>query len=151
MASRRYYIRAILVWVAITLCWSAFIIALSTRLSHSQQVSCYQIEKSGELCIPSTGEIFVEEAHAFYEKWMQPPKPTVSCCNKQDCEPVEARFDEKRGIYQAYIEGQWVDIPQNIVLDPKKPENASPDGSYHACWNRTTKELLCFREAEPKI
>jgi hypothetical protein len=90
-------------------------------------------------------------AHDGYEKWMQPHRPTVSCCNKQDCEPVEARYDDARKIYQAKIRGEWVDIPRRIVLDPKKPENHSPDGSFHACWNRVTNELLCFREAEPKI
>jgi hypothetical protein len=90
-------------------------------------------------------------AHDGYEKWMQPPHPTLSCCNKQDCEPVEARYIEERGVYQARIEGEWRDIPPAIILDPKKPENATPDGSYHACWNRLSKVLLCFREAEPKI
>jgi hypothetical protein len=94
---------------------------------------------------------FPARAHDGYEKWMQPHRPTMSCCNKQDCAPVEARFDQSRGLYEAYIDGQWQAIPRHIILDPKKPENANPDGSYHACWNRRSGELLCFREAEPKI
>lgn len=118
----------------------------------AEEIGCYRITQYDEFpCIVGSSEMFVQEAHDGYEKWMQPPTPTVSCCNKQDCEPVEARFDEKRGVYQALIEGRWRDIPPEIILDPKKPENANPDGSYHACWNRATKELLCFREAEPKI
>lgn len=89
--------------------------------------------------------------HDGYTLWMQPHRPTVSCCSSVDCEPVEARYDETRKVWQAKIEGQWVDIPQKIILDPKLPENATPDGSSHACWNRETKELLCFREPEAKI
>lgn len=89
--------------------------------------------------------------HNGYEKWMQPPRPLVSCCNDRDCEPVEGRYDEHRRTYQAKIEGQWVDIPDSIILDRRNPDNASPDGSFHACWDRGSKELLCFREAEPKI
>jgi hypothetical protein len=141
----------LLVLIAFCIAFTGLVMGLSVRLAYSQEVGCYQIDRFGVLCIPSTGEIFVEQAHDGYTKWMQPHKPTVSCCNKQDCEPVEARFDDKRGTYQAKINGQWVDIPSQIILDPKKPENATPDGSYHACWNRVTNELLCFREAEPKI
>ena len=90
-------------------------------------------------------------AHDGYTQWTQPHRPGTSCCNKQDCEPVEARFDEKTGRYYARIGREWREIPAHIVLDPRKPENHNPDGSFHACWNRSTGELLCFREAEPKI
>lgn len=90
-------------------------------------------------------------AHDGYSKWMQPHRPDRSCCNKQDCAPVQARFDVQRGLYEALIAGEWRAIPPHIILDPGKPENATPDGSYHACWLRSTGELLCFREAEPKI
>jgi hypothetical protein len=134
------------VWAFAALVFSALVI----EAARAQTAGCYQIDRFGELCIP-VSTIFVENAHDGYEKWMQPHRPTVSCCNKQDCEPVEARYDEKRGTYQAYIEGEWRDIPAMIILDTKKPENINPDGSFHACWNRSTKELLCFREAEPKI
>jgi hypothetical protein len=89
--------------------------------------------------------------HDGYLLWMQPPKPGVSCCSDKDCFPVDARYDEKRKMWQAKIEGEWRDIPPEIILDPKKPENATPDGSSHACWDQNTKELLCFREPEAKI
>jgi hypothetical protein len=88
-------------------------------------------------------------AHDFYTGWQMPHKPGKSCCNKQDCEPVQGRKDDD-GSYHALIEGQWRATPKEIILDPAKPENKSP-GGYHACWNRTTKELLCFREEETKI
>ena len=90
------------------------------------------------------------QAHDGYEKWMQPHRPGLSCCNNLDCEPVAARYDEDHKTYQALIEGRWTDIPAHIILDQRKTENVNFDGGYHACWNRTTKELLCFREAEPK-
>jgi len=92
----------------------------------------------------------VMPVHDFYNHWMQPHRPYQSCCNDYDCDPVDARFNEETKRYEAKIEGVWREIPPEIILDPKKPENASPDGSFHACWNQTTKELLCFREAEPK-
>lgn len=89
--------------------------------------------------------------HDGYSKWMQPPHPEYGCCNDYDCAPVEARYDEARKVWQAKIDGVWRDIPPEIILDPKKPENASPDGSSHACWNKSTGQLLCFREPEAKI
>lgn len=124
----------------------------------SAQTICHRFEPFGTMCFPLVAPPNADEdnppgvvlVHDGYTQWMQPPRPTVSCCSSVDCEPVQARFDERRGVYQALINGEWTDIPPNIILDPKKPENHSPDGGYHACWNRTTGELLCFREAEPK-
>src|SRR5687767_11654187 len=78
-------------------------------------------------------------AHDFYTNWMMPNNPHKSCCNKQDCEPVTARKDGD-GTYHALIEGRWRAIPKAIILDPTKPANKSP-GGYHACWDRSTKEL----------
>src|SRR5262249_16757406 len=90
------------------------------------------------------------DAHHGYDKCMQAHRPELGCWNNQDCEPVAARYDETRQLYQALIDGTWTDIPPHTILDQKKIENVNFDGSYHACWNRTTKEVLCFREAEPK-
>jgi len=125
-------------------------IAFAPITSSPPPVECYIIEKTGTLCILQ-GDVFVEQAHDGYTKWKQPHRPGYSCCNNTDCEPVEARYDERRGVYQAKIDGKWRDIPPEIILDPKKAENDNPDGGYHACWNHSTGELLCFRVAEPKI
>jgi len=88
-------------------------------------------------------------SHEFYSKWMKPHKPTESCCNNRDCFEVEGR-KLPNGRYQAFVDGEWIDIPPEIVLDPLKPENQSP-GGYHLCRDPLTKELFCFREEEVKM
>lgn len=89
------------------------------------------------------------KAHDFYTQWMKPDKPSESCCNKQDCEPAKARKLGDRK-YQVFIEGEWVDIPPEKILDPLKPENKSP-GGYHVCRRPGTTEIFCFREEEVKM
>lgn len=88
-------------------------------------------------------------AHGFYTGWMMPTHPSKSCCNEKDCEAVTA-YKDLSGTYWALIERRWREIPKAIILDPTKPENKSP-GGYHACWDRDSKELLCFREEEVKM
>lgn len=123
---------------------------ISTSPIHGEKLECMNIDMFNMTCIPGSPEMWVEEAHDGYTKWRQPPNPGMSCCNNTDCHPVQARYDEKRKIYQALIDGEWRDIPPEIILDPRKPENENPDGGYHACWD-TNGKLLCFRVAEPKI
>lgn len=92
------------------------------------------------------------KSHDGYTQWMKPDKPLESCCNAVDCFPVQARFDEAKQRYVALIEGVWVVIPPEKILDPKKDENHNPDGSFHACWRQDgSREIFCFREAEPKF
>ncbi len=117
-------IRAACLWALIALAWCAFVVALSTKL----------------------------RAHEGYQKWNRPDKPAgYSCCNDSDCAPIQARLDGARRVYQIFINREWVDVPREKILDPGKPANVNPDGSFHACWNHSTGEIYCFREAEPKI
>jgi hypothetical protein len=60
-ARRRSLVRIVLAWAFLTLAWCAFVIVLAGRL-HAQTPGCYVIDRYQMLCIPSTGEIFVEEA-----------------------------------------------------------------------------------------
>lgn len=60
MLTRRL-LRVATAWTLITLAWCAFVIALATQLK-AQTPGCYQIEGTGELCLPGTGEIFVDVA-----------------------------------------------------------------------------------------
>jgi len=149
-------IRHILLGIAI-LFYILIVAGLYSQLR--AQTICHKFDRFGTMCFPlvvppdadSTNPPGVVLVHDGYTQWMQPHRPGTSCCNNQDCSRVDARFDEKRKVYQALIDGEWRDIPPHIILDPEKPANHSPDGGYHACWNRATGELLCFREAEPKI
>jgi hypothetical protein len=76
----------------------------------------------------------------FYETWMRPDMPNVSCCNLQDCAPVRHVRQRPDGRWSAQreIDGQWLDVP------PEKIEAGrdSPDGRSHLCSIGTT--VLCF-------
>ena len=76
----------------------------------------------------------------FYESWMRPDMPNVSCCNKQDCAPASQvrRRPDGRWSVRRDSDGQWLDVP------PEKVEHNrdSPDGRSHLCSIGTT--VLCF-------
>lgn len=66
----------------------------------------------------------------FYEGWMRPDFPEASCCNKQDCAPVNhVRYENGRWAMQRASDGVWLDIP------PEKIElnRDTPDGRSHMC------------------
>ncbi len=89
------------------------------------------------------------KSHDFYSGWMKPDKPAESCCNKQDCHEVKSR-KLADGSYEVFIEGEWVSIPKEKILDPLKPENKTPGGA-HVCRRPGTTEIYCFREEEVKM
>ena len=65
----------------------------------------------------------------FYSTWMRPDQPNVSCCNKQDCAPAEARFQEGLWWARREVDGKWLPIPPwKIELN-----RGSPDGRNHLC------------------
>jgi len=56
------------------------------------------------------------ENHMHYQGLVN--KQLGSCCNGQDCRPTQARWDPKRGRWQAMVDGVWTFIDnQNLVLD----------------------------------
>jgi hypothetical protein len=65
----------------------------------------------------------------FYSTWERPDQPGVSCCNKQDCAPAEARM--VNGQWQARHIGQatWLPIPESKI----ERRRDSPDGRNHLC------------------
>lgn len=63
-------------------------------------------------------------AHGDYSEWKRPDTGT-SCCNDQDCRPVEL-CDHGRGLD---LGGKCTPIPWDKVIN--KP---SPDGRTHVCW-----------------
>lgn len=70
-----------------------------------------------------------ETHERFYKDWMRPDMPTVSCCNQQDCYPVEARMMGGDWYVKQRESGQWLRVP------PEKIEHNrdNPDGRNHAC------------------
>lgn len=82
------------------------------------------------------------ELHHWYMTLMRPDLPTkVSCCNKHDCTPTQARKTAS-GTWQAMKAGRWVDIPPQKV---NKEE--SVDTQAHICWyphSINNDDVLCF-------
>lgn len=120
-------IRAICLWALVTLAWCAFVVALSTRLM-AQEVGCYQIDRFGLLCVPSTGEIFVHEAHDDYD-WINKGQyrgPDGSlCCGPSDCEavPKERVQETPSGFY----------LPDYKETVPHAEAVPSEDGRFIRC------------------
>lgn len=75
----------------------------------------------------------------FYETWMRPDQPKVSCCNRMDCAPV-SQVRQIAGRWQARrdIDGVWLDIPPEKIEEGRD----SPDGRSHLCSIGST--VLCF-------
>lgn len=75
----------------------------------------------------------------------------TSCCNESDCRKVEARINNKTGLWEVYIkpgtgEGEfnvegllphWVEIPADTVLI-----RDNPTGQAVVCWTPT--RVYCF-------
>jgi hypothetical protein len=76
----------------------------------------------------------------FYQTWMMPDAPKVSCCSDQDCSPAASRFVNDK--WEAQVDDQWVQVPESKI----EQERDSPDGRSHICgrkgWNGFT--VFCF-------
>lgn len=83
----------------------------------------------------------------FYSTWMRPDKPSVSCCNLEDCYPTEARFHNGTWFAKRREDGKWLAVP------PAKIEHNrdSPDGRNHLCAPKPAYEasyengVICFK------
>lgn len=75
----------------------------------------------------------------FYETWMRPDMPAVSCCNRMDCYATPARM--RGGKLQAMHResGEWIDVPPEKV----EQNRDSPDGRNHLCAS-SWKYVFCF-------
>lgn len=121
-ARRRSLVRIVLAWAFLTLAWCAFVIVLAGRL-HAQTPGCYVIDRYQMLCIPSTGEIFVDVAGGpgfpavtgFYQE-VPPPSglPTPSQQLRQ-FSPLAGSTATPRIIlaHQKLASDGWVDRSKN--------------------------------------
>ena len=84
----------LLVLIAFCIAFTGLVMGLSVRLAYSQEVGCYQIDRFGVLCIPSTGEIFTQEAQYAPDSpqytWIHKNYPR--CCNHLDCKPASVKW-----------------------------------------------------------
>lgn len=77
------------------------------------------------------------EVGRFYSGWMQPSNRAISCCNRLDCEAVEARIDSGRWRAFSRLQNRWIDIPASKI----EREREVPPGA-HLCENSTG--VICF-------
>lgn len=80
-------------------------------------------------------------AHDPYTKWLD--KRGFSCCDNRDCAPVRADLTPTG--WQVWMEGRWVPVPWDAVL-----EIPSPDGRSHACMSPGAVFVRCFVAGEPR-
>lgn len=89
-----------------------------------------------------------ERWHQYYRTWMQ-PGTTISCCNARvntygvehgDCEPTRAEI--RNGHWYAWerFAGEWLLMPDDKILRERNP--SGEEG--HLCFNKWTKQVLCF-------
>jgi hypothetical protein len=78
------------------------------------------------------------------KSWFQSlkiPGTQSSCCDLSDCHTVD--YDIKGDHYRAFVEGEWVDIPNDKVLN----NVGNPVGQGVACYAKypdTPIRLFCF-------
>ena len=86
--------------------------------------------------------------HQYYQHWKQ-PGTEVGCCNARinamgaevgDCEPTRAEL--RKGDWYAWerFGSQWIKIPDDRIVRERNP--SGEEG--HLCFNKYTKQILCF-------
>jgi hypothetical protein len=114
----------------------------------------FQLSQAQGLDQPSHAQSSAHHSHPpedaalhdmFYSSWMMPDHPSVSCCNKQDCYPTEARYRD--GFWEARRRegGGYVRVPWEKV----EQRRDNPDGRNHVCMpspERSSRgdEVYCF-------
>lgn len=82
------------------------------------------------------------ELHSTYEQWKD--QRGYSCCDDGDCRPTRADKGDD-GRWRAWIDGRWIPVPADAVLDRR-----SPDGRSHVCMSPGAQEPRCFVPGEPR-
>lgn len=82
----------------------------------------------------------------FYETWKRPDQPNISCCNRMDCYPTEARFSSGHWRAKRREDGAWLTVPASKI----EQNRDSPDGRNHLCAPPPGREgsyengVICF-------
>lgn len=81
----------------------------------------------------------------FYSTWFRPDDRRFSCCNKKDCEPVEARVISGQWHVLRPADGKWLPVERTQL----ETERDSPDGRNHACFQppESGDRVHCFLPA----
>lgn len=80
----------------------------------------------------------------FYSTWQMPDAPGISCCNKGDCYPTQARRDAIGWLALRREDGKWLRVPDRKV----EQNRDNPDGRNHLCApspdRLLSSEVFCF-------
>lgn len=89
----------------------------------------------GKYCAANAapGHSHADAAGRFYQTWMMPDAPHVSCCSDEDCAPSQSRLATD-GAWEARWsdEDEWVAVPAAKV----EVNRDTPDGRSHMCGRR---------------
>jgi hypothetical protein len=87
-----------------------------------------------------------EAVDRFYSTWRQPaygnPR-TMGCCDRTDCYPTQAKFQDGLWFAKHRETGRWIIIPPDKVEHDQIDPRESPDGRTHLCANRYGT-VYCF-------
>jgi hypothetical protein len=82
----------------------------------------------------------------FYATWFMPDQPHKSCCNKADCYPTEAKFEDGHWLARRREDGKFITVPASKV----ERNRDNPDGRNHVCMPPPTAKsyppdtVFCF-------
>jgi hypothetical protein len=78
------------------------------------------------------------EVDRFYSTWRQPafgnPR-TAGCCDRTDCYPTTAKFEDGLWWARHRETGRWIIVPNHKVEHDQIDARESPDGRSHLCAN----------------
>lgn len=112
-------------WLGFITLWTFVVAALLVMISQEVRAE-YHIGHPNE-------NMFLHEQ--FYTNWNMPDNRGVSCCNRQDCAPVDrVEYKADGTIWMLRTSDQvWLKIPANKIEHNYNDAKGSPDGRSHMC------------------
>jgi hypothetical protein len=103
-------------------------------------LACLALAATAALAAP--GHEHHSAAGRFYQSWMMPDAPWMSCCNDEDCAPAASKFENGSWWARWSDKDPWLQVPANKVEQSKD----SPDGRSHLCARpyMSGVAVLCF-------
>jgi len=85
----------------------------------------------------------------FYNTWMRPDQPELSCCSNHDCYPTQARHVNGHWEALRREDKQWIRIPESKIERKRDMPDAqahlcavSPSASYFT--GNSNSDVFCF-------
>ena len=78
----------------------------------------------------------------FYQSWTLPNYRSVSCCNKMDCAPAWAKWENGHLFMKRSFDTKWTEVKASILESNQSDPRESPDGQSHVCIN-SSGQAIC--------